>query len=219
MNQKVIIIGSGFGALGAAARLAARGYDVEVFEKRDKPGGRAYVYEQDGFKFDGGPTVVTAPFMFDDIFAAAGRRREEYVEFTPLDPFYRIFDHTGQAFDYNDDAEFIAEIQRRYGGIPAAVVQEADLMALLLPGLCADIEALETHLPAARPPLTCPIAVFGGDRDGVTPLAHLEAWRGETTGPVRVRVFSGGHFYLDPCRAEVIADVAASLSSLSTRQS
>jgi phytoene desaturase len=70
MNQKVIIIGSGFGALGAAARLAARGYDVEIFEKRDKPGGRAYVYEQDGFKFDGGPTVVTAPFMFDDIFAA-----------------------------------------------------------------------------------------------------------------------------------------------------
>lgn len=117
------------------------------------------------------------------------------------------------------DAEFIAEIQRRYGGIPAAVLQEADLMALLLPGLRADIEALETHLPAARPPLTCPIAVFGGDRDGVTPLAHLEAWRGETTGPVRVRVFSGGHFYLDPCRAEVIADVAASLSSLSPRQS
>jgi phytoene desaturase len=68
MKEKVIIIGSGFGALGAAARLAARGYDVEIFEKRDKPGGRAYVYEQDGFKFDGGPTVVTAPFMFDDIF-------------------------------------------------------------------------------------------------------------------------------------------------------
>ena len=47
--------------------------------KQDKPGGRAYVYEQDGFKFDGGPTVITAPFMFDDIFAAAGRKREEYV--------------------------------------------------------------------------------------------------------------------------------------------
>ena len=114
MNQKVIIIGSGFGALGAAARLAARGYDVEIFEKRDKPGGRAYVYEQDGFKFDGGPTVVTAPFMFDDIFAAAGRRREDYVEFTPLDPFYRIFDHTGRAFDYNDDPEFIADQIRQW---------------------------------------------------------------------------------------------------------
>ena len=114
MSQKVIIIGSGFGALGAAARLAARGYDVEIFEKRDQPGGRAYVYEQDGFKFDGGPTVITAPFMFDDIFAAAGRRREEYVEFTPLDPFYRIFDHTGRAFDYNDDPEFIADQIRQW---------------------------------------------------------------------------------------------------------
>lgn len=108
MSEKVIIIGSGFGGLGAAARLAARGYQVEIFEKQDKPGGRAYVFERDGFKFDGGPTVITAPFMFDDIFAAAGRRREEYVEFKPLDPFYRIFDHTGRPFDYNDDPDFIA---------------------------------------------------------------------------------------------------------------
>ena len=114
MSNRVIIIGSGFGALGAAARLAARGYEVEIFEKRDKPGGRAYVYEQDGFKFDGGPTVVTAPFMFDDIFAAAGRRREDYVTFQALDPFYRIFDHTGRAFDYNDDPQFIAEQIRHW---------------------------------------------------------------------------------------------------------
>ena len=71
MENRVNIIGSGFGALGAAARLAARGYQVKIFEQRDKPGGRAYVYEQDGFKFDGGPTVITAPFMFDDIFALA----------------------------------------------------------------------------------------------------------------------------------------------------
>ena len=117
MTDKIIIIGSGFGALGAAARLAARGYRVELFEKRDKPGGRAYVYEQDGFQFDGGPTVVTAPFMFDDIFAAAGRKRADYVEFTPLDPFYRIFDHTGRSFDYNDDSDFIAgQIRTRNPG-------------------------------------------------------------------------------------------------------
>lgn len=114
MKEKVIIIGSGFGGLGAAARLAAQGYQVEIFEKRDKPGGRAYVYEQNGFKFDGGPTVVTAPFMFDDIFEAAGRKREDYVEFKALDPFYRIFDHTGKAFDYNDDPEFIADEIRKW---------------------------------------------------------------------------------------------------------
>lgn len=107
MQEKVIIIGTGFGGLGAASRLAAQGYRVELFEKRDKPGGRGYVYEMDGFKFDGGPTVITAPFMFDDIFEMAGRRREDYVEFVPCDPFYRIFNHEGRRFDYNGDPDFI----------------------------------------------------------------------------------------------------------------
>jgi phytoene desaturase len=107
VKEKVIVIGTGFGGLGAAARLAARGYQVELFEKRDKAGGRGYVYEIDGFKFDGGPTVITAPFMFDDIFELAGRKRGDYVEFVACDPFYRIFDHQGRHFDYNDDPEFI----------------------------------------------------------------------------------------------------------------
>lgn len=107
MAKKVIIIGSGFGGLGAAVRLAARGFDVEIIEKRDKAGGRGYLYEINGFKFDGGPTVITAPFMFDDIFAAAGRKREDYIQFVPVNPFYRIFDHTGRKFDYNNDHDFI----------------------------------------------------------------------------------------------------------------
>lgn len=106
MSKKIIIIGSGFGALGAAVRLAARGHQVEIFEKRDKPGGRAYVYEINGFKFDGGPTVLTAPFMFDDLFSLAGKKREDYVEFKPVNPFYRIFNHEGRQFDYNNDAQF-----------------------------------------------------------------------------------------------------------------
>ena len=63
MKNKVIVIGSGFAGLAAAVRLATQGHAVEIFEKRDKPGGRAYVYEQNGFKFDGGPTIITAPFM------------------------------------------------------------------------------------------------------------------------------------------------------------
>jgi phytoene desaturase len=104
---KVIVIGSGFGGLGAAARLSARGFEVEIYEKRDKPGGRGYVYEIDGFKFDGGPTVITAPFMFDDIFSLAGRRREDYVQFVPCDPFYRIYSHEGRHFNYNGDMDFI----------------------------------------------------------------------------------------------------------------
>ncbi|MCB0155000.1 MAG: phytoene desaturase, partial [Anaerolineae bacterium] len=107
MKQKIIVIGSGFGGLAAAIRLAIKGHHVEIFEKLDKPGGRAYVFEADGFKFDAGPTVITAPFLFDEIFEAAGRRREDYIEFVPCDPFYRIFDHTGRKFDYNGDEEFI----------------------------------------------------------------------------------------------------------------
>jgi phytoene desaturase len=111
--KKIIVIGSGFGGLAAAVRLAASGYDIEIFEKRDKLGGRAYVYEIDGFKFDGGPTVITAPFMFDDIFAAAGKRREDYIEFVPCNPFYRIFDHQKRCFNYNNNLEFtLSEIDR-----------------------------------------------------------------------------------------------------------
>ena len=114
MTRKIIVIGSGFGGLGAAIRLAARAYDVEIFEKRDKLGGRAYVYEINGFKFDGGPTVITAPFMFDDIWEAAGKKREDYFELVPCDPFYRIFDHTGRKFDYNGDPEFIENEIRQW---------------------------------------------------------------------------------------------------------
>ena len=113
MGKKIIVIGSGFGGLGAAVRLAAHGHEVEIFEKRDKLGGRAYVYDINGFKFDGGPTVITAPFMFDDLFAAAGRQREDYFKLVPVNPFYRIFDHRGKSFNYNNDPDFILkEIER-----------------------------------------------------------------------------------------------------------
>jgi len=114
MKKNIIIIGSGFGGLGAASRLLSAGHNVTVLEKRDKLGGRAYVYEKNGFKFDGGPTVITAPFMFDDIWEAAGKKRSDYVEFVPCDPFYRIFDHNGVSFDYNNDHEFtLKEIDKR----------------------------------------------------------------------------------------------------------
>ncbi len=117
MKKKIIVIGSGFGGLGVASRLLSAGHDVTIIEKRDKLGGRAYVYEKKGFKFDGGPTVITAPFMFDDIWEAAGKKRSDYVEFVPCDPFYRIFDHNGEKFDYNNDHEFtIKEIEKRSPG-------------------------------------------------------------------------------------------------------
>ncbi len=107
MKKKIIVIGSGFGGLAAAARLLIQGHEVDIYEKRDKLGGRAYVYEQDGFKFDGGPTIITAPYLFDEIFEAAGKNREDYFTFVKNDPFYRIFDHNKRVFNYNDDEMFI----------------------------------------------------------------------------------------------------------------
>ena len=109
MKKKIIIIGSGFGGLATASRLLSQGYDVEIFEKRDKAGGRAYVYELDGFTFDAGPTVITAPFLFDEIFEAAGKKREDYFELVPCNPFYRIFDSEGRKFDYNGDHNFVLD--------------------------------------------------------------------------------------------------------------
>lgn len=106
-RERVIVIGSGFGGLAAAARLVARGYEVDIFEKLDKPGGRAYTFKKDGFVFDGGPTVITAPFLFDELFEMAGKRREDYVTFIPVNPFYRIFDHRGHYFEYNADLDYV----------------------------------------------------------------------------------------------------------------
>ena len=114
MKKKIVVIGSGFGGLAAAARLAAGGHDVELFEKRDKLGGRAYTYEINGFKFDGGPTVVTAPWLFDEIWTLAGKKREDYFTLKPVDPFYRIFDHTGRQFNYNNDHDFILDQIRQW---------------------------------------------------------------------------------------------------------
>ena len=101
--MRIVVIGSGFGGLAAAIRLQALGHDVTIVEKLDKPGGRAYVFTQDGFTFDGGPTIITAPWMLDELFAAAGRRTSDYAPLVKLDPFYNIRFEDGSVFRYNDD--------------------------------------------------------------------------------------------------------------------
>ncbi len=112
-QKKAIVIGSGFGGLAAAIRLQARGYQTQLLEMRDKPGGRAYVYEQDGFQFDAGPTILTAPFLIDELFALAGKKTEDYVKIVPTDPFYRIVFSDGKTFNYTGDHEKMeAEVRR-----------------------------------------------------------------------------------------------------------
>lgn len=84
--MRAVVVGSGFGGLAAAIRLAAAGNQVTILEKRDQIGGRAYQYEIDGFLFDGGPTVLTAPFMFEELFALAGERLEDHVSLVTSAP-------------------------------------------------------------------------------------------------------------------------------------
>jgi phytoene desaturase len=108
-----VVVGSGFGGLAAAIRLGARGYRVTVLERLAEPGGRASVFRQDGFVFDAGPTIVTAPHLFEELWALCGRRMDEDVELRPIDPFYRIRFADGSTFNYNGDADAMrAEVAR-----------------------------------------------------------------------------------------------------------
>ena len=88
--KHAIVIGSGFGGLAAAVRLGVRGYRVTVLEKLDAPGGRAYVYHRDGYTFDGGPTIITAPYLFEDLWQLCGKRLADDVTLRSLDPFYLV---------------------------------------------------------------------------------------------------------------------------------
>lgn len=108
-----IVIGSGFGGLAAAVRLGARGYRVTVLERLDAPGGRAYVFRQDGFTFDAGPTIITAPFLFEDLWRLCDREIAEDVDLKPVDPFYTIRFDDGWSFNYTGDPDAMRrEVER-----------------------------------------------------------------------------------------------------------
>ncbi len=112
-GKKAIVIGAGLGGIAAALRLRRRGYDVTLLEKQDQLGGRAGVYHRNGYTFDAGPTVVTAPFLFDELFELFGKKREDYVKFVPLYPWYRIVFADGTHFDYGGTLEqTLAEIRK-----------------------------------------------------------------------------------------------------------
>ncbi len=100
LRPHAVVIGAGFGGLAAAVRLGARGYRVTVVERLDGPGGRAYVFRQDGFTFDAGPTIITAPYLLEELWSVCGRRLADDVTLKPLDPFYKIRFDDGDVFQY-----------------------------------------------------------------------------------------------------------------------
>ncbi|MDG2220861.1 MAG: phytoene desaturase [Rubripirellula sp.] len=109
---RAAVVGSGFGGLAAAIRLQAMGFETTCFEARDKPGGRAYVYHDDGFTFDAGPTVITAPHCIEELFEVAGRDMKDYVELLPVEPLYRLQWQDGTSFDYvSNEASLIEQIR------------------------------------------------------------------------------------------------------------
>ncbi|MFW9778225.1 MAG: phytoene desaturase [Candidatus Heimdallarchaeota archaeon] len=109
-KNQIIIIGSGFGGLAAGIRMQNAGFKVKMLERRDQIGGRAGVYKIDGFSFDAGPTVITAPFIFEDLFRLANRDINNYMELLPVTPYYRIHFDDQTFFDYGHPEDNIPQI-------------------------------------------------------------------------------------------------------------
>ena len=111
--MKALVIGAGFGGIAAALRLRAKGYEVSLIDRCPGLGGRAQVFERNGFKHDAGPTVITAPFLFEELFALSGEKMSDHIELVPLTPWYRFHFADNTQFDYGGTLdETLAEIAR-----------------------------------------------------------------------------------------------------------
>ena len=114
MAKKIIVIGSGFGGLAASLRLKAKGYKVTLVEKHPDLGGRARVFKKDQFIYDGGPTVITAPYLFEELFTLFNKNISDYVKIVPLDLWYRFVFNDGETFDYNGDSISMEEQVKKF---------------------------------------------------------------------------------------------------------
>jgi phytoene desaturase len=111
--MKALVIGAGFGGIAAALRLRAKGYEVTLVDRCSQIGGRAQVFERHGFRHDAGPTVITAPFLFDELFELFGEKFSDHVTLVPIKPWYRFHFSDGDSFDYGGTLEeTLAEIAR-----------------------------------------------------------------------------------------------------------
>jgi phytoene desaturase len=113
MVDKAVVVGGGFGGIAAAIRMKAKGYDVTLIDRCERLGGRAQVFERDGFRFDAGPTVITAPFLFEELFELLGERMSDHVALVPLDPWYRFRFPDGTYFNYGGSVDDTLEEIRR----------------------------------------------------------------------------------------------------------
>jgi phytoene desaturase len=112
-DKKIIIIGSGFGGIAAALRMRAKGYKVTLLEKHPDLGGRARVFKKDGFIYDGGPTVITAPYLFEELFSLFNKKISDYVKIVPLELWYRFVFEDKTSFDYSgNEVSMEKEIQK-----------------------------------------------------------------------------------------------------------
>ena len=108
-----IVVGGGFGGIAASLRLRAKGYNVNLIDRSCRLGGRAQVFCKGGFRHDAGPTVITAPFLFDELFSLFGKNRQNYIEFIKLDPWYQFRFHDGEIFNYGGSIDdTLKEISR-----------------------------------------------------------------------------------------------------------
>ena len=105
--MKTLVIGSGFGGIAAALRLRAKGHEVTLVEKHKDLGGRARVFNKNGFIFDGGPTVITAPYLINELFELFNKKSENYINLKPLKTWYRFIFEDGTKFDYSGDEDLM----------------------------------------------------------------------------------------------------------------
>jgi len=111
--RHALVVGAGFGGLAAALRMRAKGYEVTIIDRAPALGGRAQVFTRGGYRHDAGPTVITAPFLFEELFALFGERMSEHIKLVPLKPWYRFCFADGDHFDYGGTLdETLAEIDR-----------------------------------------------------------------------------------------------------------
>ena len=162
--MNVVVIGAGFGGLAAAIRLRVRGHQVTLLEKRHQAGGRAGVLKQDGFTFDLGPTIITAPQLIEELFTLAGRKMSDYITLLPVDPFYRLRFDDGATIDWNgDDTRRSSEIAR---------LSPRDVEG------CRRVMARSNRIfEAAYPLIDQPFESLGPMARAIWPLLRTGSWR------------------------------------------